>query len=88
MARTHYHVVENTRGYLPESEPISFDTKAAAGSYALSLANELREQGHRVSGNQRDGYTAEDPSKMYDLGRVIEILPCSDPACNEEEYGI
>ena len=83
MARKHYHVVENTPGYLPDSDEPSpvFTRRDEAGRYAYELAQELRDSGYVVCGNQRDGYRGEDRSKMYDLGRVIEIIPCTEEEC-------
>jgi hypothetical protein len=76
----HYHVVENTPGYLPDDDdPPIFGSAKAAGEYAYELAESLRESGYKVRGNQRDGYYGERDAD--DLGRVIEIMPCSDPAC-------
>lgn len=68
-----YVVVENTPGFLPDTEPVEFTNKREAGRYALSLARELREQGYTVKGNMHIGYYAEKDSD--DLGRVIKILP-------------
>lgn len=73
MLRYRYVVVENTPGYMPDSEPVEFTNRREAGQYALSLARELREQGYRVTGNTRDGYYAERDAD--DLGRIIKILP-------------
>ena len=77
--KAHYHVIENTPGYLPESEPATFTNKREAGQYAYSLARELREAGYSVSGNQSDGYYGEMHSN--DLGRVIEITECQESDC-------
>ena len=79
----HYHVVENTPGYLPDSEPATFTSRRDAGSYALSLARELRSDGYHVSGTRETGYYAERDSS--DLGRVIEISDCYESDCGEEE---
>jgi hypothetical protein len=76
----HYHVVENTPGYLPESEPACFRTKGEAENYAQSLADELRDQGYRVSGNKHNGYYAE--RDRNDLGRVGEILGVDGSECD------
>lgn len=82
MTRQHYHVVENTPGYLPEDEnPLVTTNRRAAEAYAAILGRELREQGyHRTGGSAREGL-------MYfelnadDLGRVIEIMPCTEADC-------
>ena len=72
-----YHVVENTPGYLPDSEPACFRSRRAAEAYAASLAHELREDGYHCSGSARRGdiYCEQDAE---DLGRVIEISPCEE----------
>ena len=77
----HYHVIENTPGYLPDSEPLCFRTAKAAQHYAHTLASSLREEGYQVSGTMQNGYYAE--RSAQDLGRVIEIVamdgePCPD----------
>lgn len=78
----HYHVVENTPGYMPESEPACFKSRRAAEQYAADLARQLRDDGYKVSGNARDGYWAHrDPDDPYDLGRVIEIVEVEGPPC-------
>jgi hypothetical protein len=80
----HYHVVENTPGYLPESdEPMTFTSRRAAERYAAELAAELRELGYRTSGSARSGcISAERDSD--DLGRVVEIIDCDDADCEVE----
>lgn len=67
-----YVVMENTPGYMPDTEPAEFANRREVGQYALSLARELREQGYRVTGNMREGYYAERDAD--DLGRIIKIL--------------
>lgn len=79
----HWHVVENTPGYLPDDmDDSTFIRITEARNYAMSLAQELREQGYHVSGNRKYGYYAEKGNN--DLGRVIEVLPCTDPLCEIE----
>jgi uncharacterized protein YebE (UPF0316 family) len=84
MANVHYHVNIHTPGYLPEDSAY-FRSVVNARSYMLELANQLREEGYRVSGNKRDGYYGEDPEKMYDLGRIIEMMDCREEECSEED---
>ena len=86
--RTHYHVGENTPGYLPEGMPSTHFAKADASDAAQELANHYRQSwgpgvGFHVTGNKHDGYTIEDRDKMYDLVRVIWIQPCNDAECLE-----
>jgi hypothetical protein len=83
MACSHYHVIENTPGYLPDDcePPFPYSTKAAAGQAAYESACELREQGYRVWGNQREGYYGERDSS--DLGRNISIVRCCEEECWE-----
>ncbi len=82
----HYHVVENTPGYMPESDPAVFGSKRAAESYAAELARELREDGYHTSGSAQDGqiYAERDAD---DLGRVIEVSKCFEGRedCQPEE---
>lgn len=85
MSRTHYHVIENTPGYLPEDdEPFITYSVTAARQYAKSRADQYRHDwdgDYTVRGNMRDGYVISDHAKMYDLGRVIKILDCTDDEC-------
>jgi hypothetical protein len=78
---SHWHVIENTPGYLPESEPFVTEDRQEAESYARDLAEELREEyGRRnVRGNARDGYYASRGAN--DLGRVIEVTECFEAGC-------
>ena len=69
-----FSVVENVPGYMPDTLPERFETRRDAEEYAQGLAEELREQGYRVTGNRRDGYTAHHPTKTHDLGRVIDVV--------------
>jgi hypothetical protein len=81
---THYHVIENTPGYMPDDpDPSVFTSKRDAQAYAQELAESLREDGYHVSGNRRDGYYGERDAN--DLGRVIEISDCDEPDCTVEE---
>jgi len=67
-----YSVVENTPGYLPDSEPYWTRNKHDAESVAASLARELREDGYTVTGSAREGdYYAERDS--HDLGRHVSV---------------
>jgi len=67
-----YYVVENTPSCLPESDPVYFESKEDAQSYAQELANELRSLGYHVKGNKQSGYYAK--RDKNDLGRVVEIM--------------
>jgi hypothetical protein len=67
-------VVESVPGYLPDSDPEHFETIREAQQFAKGLADELRESGYKVTGNQISGYQAHDPEKLHDLGRVVEII--------------
>jgi hypothetical protein len=68
-----YIVIENTPGYLPDSEPVEFTNKHDAYSYAADLAKELSEMGYNVVGKNGE-YLAQHPDREYDLGRVIETV--------------
>lgn len=85
----HWHVVENTPGYLPESDPATFDTEQEARDYAKSLADEFREEArYRKPGAIRSdgfgGYVIGEPNSG-DLGRVIEVMVCEEQSCIEGE---
>ena len=87
MARRHYHVVENTPGYLPDSDdPAIFTSRRAAERYASSLAQELRTmyldhgEPYHLSGSARNGIIYGERDEA-DLGRVIEIIDCVEPDC-------
>lgn len=75
--RSHYHVIESTPGYLPDSDPATFTNKRTAIAHAYSLCRELREDGYRMSGSQGN-YSGTTDAKMYDLGRVIETFECCE----------
>jgi hypothetical protein len=75
----HYHVIENSPGYLPESDPLVTRSKREARAYAKTLAHDLREAGYRVAHNHQDGYSADrSPADC----RVIEIIECCDAQCS------
>ena len=82
MPKRHYHVVENTPGYMPDSDPGTFTSRRAAVSYAVSLGRELREQGYTVTGRDGDYYGEQSAS---DLGRVIETNECHEAECEVGE---
>lgn len=74
-----WSVVENTPGYLPDSEPSTFDEYADARQYAIDLVLELKEQGYDLQSvvDAPGIYSAFmlDHGKIHDLGRVIEVAP-------------
>lgn len=85
----HYHVIENTPGYLPDDTepPYAYALLSAARDAAQELADRYRDDpdgNYRVTGNKRDGYHVEDRDRTHDLGRVIDVYPCSDTECLEE----
>ena len=75
MNRRHYHVIENTPGYMPDTEGSTHTNRREAESYAASLARELREDGYKIDGSARRGYLYAERDN-WDLGRVIEINDC------------
>lgn len=80
---TGYLVIENTPGYLPESEPAEFEDIETARGYAAELAAELEEMGYRVIESVSNQYGAlwrleRDDTVAPDLGRVIEIVPAEE----------
>lgn len=85
--RTHYHVIESTPGYLPDDDsPFATYSRAEANGAAVELARQLREEGYRVYGSAKSGrYDAECSDHIYDLGRVIEIIPCAESDCAPED---
>lgn len=85
--RVHWHVVENTPGYLADGEPYATASVESARAYAQDRADRYREDpdgNYRVRGNRRDGYEISDRDREHDLGRVIDIIECDDPLCWSE----
>lgn len=87
-----YVVVENTPGYLPESDaPAVFETPEQAREY---LKDEVeRYCDHLVAGSEvepnvwwdeelTEAYVV-DPSREHDLGRVFQILTAEDEPCRD-----
>ena len=58
-----YTVIENTPGYLPESEPVEFETLREAQEYAYEVEAQLVDLGYRAMGDRRDPRTGH----QYDL---------------------
>lgn len=82
--KAHWHVIENTPGYLPDSDPATFASLEDAMNYAADLAEELKEDGYQVDDEGDGNYYAERDAR--DLGRVIETMECDESEClNEEE---
>lgn len=76
---TMFTVIENTPGYLPDSEPDTFDTFDDAKAYADELIESLVDDGFNWDSDLLEpgtyyGAWLSDPSKTHDLGRVIEVL--------------
>lgn len=75
---TEFTVVENTPGYLPESESPTFTDYDDAVAYANSLADELEEAGYTTDRSvaSRDNYYAISATtgETHDLGRSIEVI--------------
>ena len=74
-----FYVIENTPGYMPDSEPADFEDYQSAVSYANELADELEEDGYETDRSvaSRDNYyaiSASRPNEPHDLGRVIEVV--------------
>lgn len=87
MSKRHYHVVVNTPGYLPESDPITVRTRREAEAAAVWEARDLREIGYQVHGSARANTLTAELSPT-DLGYVIDIIgPCTDTACEERSWG-
>ena len=69
-----YVVKEYTPGYLPENEPVQFETLEDAEPYLASLRSELQEEGYELVGEETDSwfpifsYYQKDEN---DLGRMV-----------------
>lgn len=81
----HFHVTENTPGYLPDSDDTNrFEDEAEAIAYADTLADELAESIWEGNGGTEPGQTGKgtgyiltmDPTREHDLGRVIAVDTC------------
>lgn len=78
----HYHVIENTPGYLPTSDdPGTFTNRRAAVSYAAELARELREDGYHGRTDFARGWYGYLARDARDLGRAITIDECREADC-------
>lgn len=73
-----FTVVANVPGYLPEDEPAVFNDREDAEAYAAEIADEWRENGLVVTNAGHGTYYAEDPTKIHDLGFVVEVLTLPD----------
>jgi hypothetical protein len=79
MTRQHYHVISGLQGgYMPNSNDL-FDRLSDARAYAISRANDARDNEDTVRGNARDGF--------YTIGEweYIEITSCNDD-CEQEDF--
>jgi hypothetical protein len=97
----HYHVITNVPGYLPEDDDplVTWDRRRAEG-YAAELKREALEDNWQLEGepdaphitaigSAKSGHIyVSDDNNPYDLGRVIEVIPCSsttdDCVCQED----
>lgn len=89
----HFHIVENTPGYLPESDPIMTRTRAEAHRALVERARTYREDQADLPRRERrtgvgsarsGGYAFQRPGDPYDLGYVIELVACADGCVLEE----
>lgn len=100
MATRHYHVTENTPGYLPDSDDLNtFENETEAIAYADQLADELAEhiaelpdnpEGNPGITGKGTGYVlVYDETRMHDLGRVIAVDTCYEdhPEDETDEMG-
>ena len=80
MTTETYIVIENTPGYLPDSESADFDNYADACEYANQLADELEEQGYATDRSWASGtnhyaiMATRGDTVAPDLGRTIEVV--------------
>lgn len=83
----HFHIVENTPGYLPEAEGLTVDTEAEAvaviAEQVSAYVEDVEDVGASatVSGAGTTYVLVGRTDRMHDLGRVFEAL-----ACTEEDY--
>jgi len=68
-----FMVMEYTPGYMPESEPVQFETLEDAKPYLAALRDELYEEGYGLVDEATDGwfifsYYQKDEN---DLGRMV-----------------
>jgi hypothetical protein len=92
MTARHFHVTENTPGYLPDSDDTNrFELESDAIAYADTLADELAEfiaEPDGVEAQQTgkgSGYILTyDPSRIHDLGRVIAVDTCYEDCPDED----
>lgn len=81
-----YVVVENTPGYMPDSDPGVFDTIEEAKADAAALAENCDDdyyEGAATIREEADGmlfYVSTD--EEHDLGRVIEVMEVPDEAAD------
>lgn len=81
-----YVVIENTPGYLPDEDELAeFMSYGAAVAYLREQAQEYKDDGCEIEWGlaSYDNLAAcriHDPSKMHDLGRVIQIVKGEDSA--------
>lgn len=74
--KRHWHVVENTSGYMPESEPITCMTRKKVNKVRRYLVDSLKEEGYRVVSSGTDLVRLE--RGFNDLGRVVDVIECDD----------
>lgn len=79
----HYHVTENTPGYLPDADDAPrFDVEAEAVAYvteqAGTLVEDIEDAGAtaHVSGLGTGYVLVNRSDRMHDLGRVIAVDGC------------
>jgi hypothetical protein len=81
--KQHYHVMCGSGGgYLPDTCEYH-TTKKGAQVSAKWHADSIRDAEYcRVRGNARDGYVVTCvPVSQWDLGYLIQVVPCSDTCC-------
>jgi hypothetical protein len=76
-----YCVVENTPGYLPDSDPMECEDIEEAKAVAEGLADELEDEGYTVNGNE-EGTLYYGEQNDDDIGRVIEVIEIPDGAAD------
>lgn len=82
---TCYAVVENTPGYLPESDPFFTESKSEAHERMKELAAELEDEGfRRTGGSAKQGLIYYRSEAGHE--RVIDMDKVSDGPCPEREF--
>jgi len=90
----HYHIIENTPGYLPDSDPYIVDTEEEAREAIKDIVSQWEEERSQLEDETEDISTSDDglsawmdsrSDYMHDLGRVASAELCLDAECEWTE---